>query len=468
MTSDSSARLSDTPLRRRLNILERAASRSFTTADSSTRNGDEETEPDEMQPPPSPPTSHEFVYEEEEAEEEAGEGEGSSGDELATGADAAAPASEHYELEMHPWYKPSYPVLLALAPPVGNWLTGGDHLKDALLLLLLVFYLHQLIEVPWRLYHAARPRLPSSPAAAGPPTHSAARAASSLRALELLLLLLCLAAPPLGALLLRAFLSPSSASASASTSASGSTQPQPEPLSWFSTTLFAFLTSLRPLRELITRVAARSSTLHALAHSHSSPSPSSQVDAEVEALRNRLARLEARVAAQDGALVTYVDDALAPVEKAVRRVERRVNKLRTRQAVPHLKTSTAGAAAGEKGKSANTVFVPAPPKPPGLLAGWAVSLSLALRDPEPDAAPRRRARADLEEGEGEHAAAASSSVQPSTYVYGTQPHALIYTSTLELLVMLVQRCVALAVWPLRVLLLPVRGVLRFVVGVGAR
>ncbi|KAJ7495163.1 hypothetical protein FB451DRAFT_1387223 [Mycena latifolia] len=46
-------------------------------------------------------------------------------------------------------------VLLTLAPPLGNWLTGGNHLKDALLLLL-IFYLHQLIEVPWRLYHAAR------------------------------------------------------------------------------------------------------------------------------------------------------------------------------------------------------------------------------------------------------------------------------------------------------------------------
>ncbi|KAJ7818832.1 hypothetical protein B0H14DRAFT_2838059, partial [Mycena olivaceomarginata] len=38
--------------------------------------------------------------------------------------------------------------------------TGGDHVKDLLLLLLLVFYLHQIIEGPWSLYHAARPRRP--------------------------------------------------------------------------------------------------------------------------------------------------------------------------------------------------------------------------------------------------------------------------------------------------------------------
>ncbi|KAJ7435315.1 hypothetical protein FB451DRAFT_1309697 [Mycena latifolia] len=53
---------------------------------------------------------------------------------------------------MHPWYKSSHPVLLALTPPLDNWLTCDDHLRDALLLLLLIFYLHQLVEV--------RPRLP--------------------------------------------------------------------------------------------------------------------------------------------------------------------------------------------------------------------------------------------------------------------------------------------------------------------
>ncbi|KAJ7436638.1 hypothetical protein FB451DRAFT_1417348 [Mycena latifolia] len=154
------------------------------------------------------------------------------------------------------------------------------------------------------------------------------RAASALRALELLLLMLCLATPPLGALL-RASLSPSSASGSA------------EPLSWFSMTLFALLASFRPLREFKMRTAAHTSTLHALVHSASSPSLSSfassvQVQEERGALSTRLARLEAQVAA-------YVDDALAPVEKGVRRVERRVDKLRARQGVPLLKT-----AVGEK------------------------------------------------------------------------------------------------------------------------
>jgi hypothetical protein len=141
MTGESSARVSSTPLRRRMHILERA-SRSFTTGESSTRNGNDDEE--DMQPLPSPPTSHEYPYGEEEEEE--------SGEDV--GMQSAAPfAAERHQNEgtyapheANPWYKPSWPVLIALASPVGNWLTGGDHLKDFLLLLLLVFYLHQLIE----------------------------------------------------------------------------------------------------------------------------------------------------------------------------------------------------------------------------------------------------------------------------------------------------------------------------------
>ncbi|KAJ7937687.1 hypothetical protein B0H13DRAFT_2302517 [Mycena leptocephala] len=109
-----------------------------------------------------------------------------------------------------PWYQPSLPVLLALAPPIGNWLTGGDHLKDLLLLLLLVFYVHQLIEVPWGLYHAARPRRTPSPRVAGAPPLSAAGAKSELRTIELLLLLVCLLAPVLGVVLLRSLACPTS------------------------------------------------------------------------------------------------------------------------------------------------------------------------------------------------------------------------------------------------------------------
>ncbi|KAJ7438068.1 hypothetical protein FB451DRAFT_1416507 [Mycena latifolia] len=123
-------------------------------------------------------------------------------------------------------------------------------------------------------------------------------------------------------------------------------------------TLFALFVSLRTLRELITRVAARMSTLHALVHAHStSASASSSFSSSQQA-----EQAQAEVAA----LVAYIDDALGPLEKGVKRVERRVDKLRAMQGVPPGEN-------GENGKGSrtntNTVFVPAPPKPPELLAG---------------------------------------------------------------------------------------------------
>ncbi|KAJ7795317.1 hypothetical protein B0H14DRAFT_107193 [Mycena olivaceomarginata] len=202
-----------------MHLLERAVSRSFTTAEWNTRNGDVEDGDDEFelgsagegegdnaQPPP---TSFEAGYDD---------------DDAGSGAETAARHEEdededeedyHDTPAPHPWYKPSVPVLLALAPPIGNWLTGGDHLKD-LLLLLLVFYFHQIVEVPWSLYHAARPRRPPAPRDTKPdPVHipalrarRAARAQSALRTLDLGLLLLCLITPLLNVALLRSLALP--------------------------------------------------------------------------------------------------------------------------------------------------------------------------------------------------------------------------------------------------------------------
>jgi hypothetical protein len=50
------------------------------------------------------------------------------------------------EASSRAWYEFDLSVVVALISPVGNWLTGGDHVKNALLLLLLIFYLHQIIE----------------------------------------------------------------------------------------------------------------------------------------------------------------------------------------------------------------------------------------------------------------------------------------------------------------------------------
>ena len=37
-------------------------------------------------------------------------------------------------------------IIVALVSPIGNWLTGGDHIKNVFLIILLIFYLHQIIE----------------------------------------------------------------------------------------------------------------------------------------------------------------------------------------------------------------------------------------------------------------------------------------------------------------------------------
>ena len=44
------------------------------------------------------------------------------------------------------WYEFDLAVVVALVSPIGNWLTGGDHIKNILLIVLLIFYLHQITE----------------------------------------------------------------------------------------------------------------------------------------------------------------------------------------------------------------------------------------------------------------------------------------------------------------------------------
>ena len=56
--------------------------------------------------------------------------------------DASSPMSP----KSRAWYEFDLAVVVALVSPVGNWLTGGDHIKNLLLIVLLIFYLHQIIE----------------------------------------------------------------------------------------------------------------------------------------------------------------------------------------------------------------------------------------------------------------------------------------------------------------------------------
>ncbi|KAK7022514.1 hypothetical protein R3P38DRAFT_2961237 [Favolaschia claudopus] len=384
MPGDSSATASARPssssstnaLRKRgYHLLERA-SRSLTAAESSARSDDENDRDnereEESQSLPSPVTSYEetgYHDEEEGAEDDEEEGEKAApgaldDDGIPPPADAHLTGyfqdDETGEIDdedgaARPWYKPSLPIILALAPPIGNWLTGGDHLKDLVLLLLLIFYLHQLVEVPWSLYRSARPKRSPTPSTPTPSPASAlhiAAAKSQLRSLEFFLLTLCVLSPVLGVLLLRSLASFTSSSPAPNAAATTT------PISWFSTTLFGLITAIRPLRELVSRVSTRTSTLHDQIHnttaSASSRRPSSATkDEDLASLRAQLARVEQSLA-----------DLVAREEGLYARVERRVGKLKNnvkKQREEVMVSAGAGGKGKGKGKSGmtNTIFVPA-------------------------------------------------------------------------------------------------------------
>lgn len=44
------------------------------------------------------------------------------------------------------WYEFDLAVILAFVSPIGNLLTGGDHVKNLVFIIFLVYYLHQIIE----------------------------------------------------------------------------------------------------------------------------------------------------------------------------------------------------------------------------------------------------------------------------------------------------------------------------------
>ncbi len=50
------------------------------------------------------------------------------------------------EKKSRSWSDIDLSLVVALVSPIGNWLTGSDHVKNLFLILLLIFYLHQLVE----------------------------------------------------------------------------------------------------------------------------------------------------------------------------------------------------------------------------------------------------------------------------------------------------------------------------------
>ncbi|BGP30426.1 hypothetical protein JCM10296v2_002180 [Rhodotorula toruloides] len=116
---------------------------------------------------------------------------------------------EHLEAEKTSgWHH--LPLILVALPPLGAIVHGrAENWSDAIVLTLVVFYLYQLIKVPWDLYYASYTRtvLPSSLSLTLPPEDpsvTARRASSSrsLRRAELFSLLLTFLVPAIGASIL--------------------------------------------------------------------------------------------------------------------------------------------------------------------------------------------------------------------------------------------------------------------------
>ncbi|KAI4521646.1 hypothetical protein K525DRAFT_366527 [Schizophyllum commune Loenen D] len=217
--------------------------------------------------------------------------------------------------EQSTWYQFDTAVLVALASCLGNFLTGGDHLKNILLAGLLVFYLHQVIEVPWRLYLQARPRVPHAQHTQDNSGHRpSASAATTLRRRELTLLAFAVLSPFLGVTLLTRV----------TTAATG----DPHALSWFSRTLFVLAAGIRPWRHLSERLSSDIDALHTAVH-YPPKHRGVDVEKEIAELRHAVSRIEhalVRLNDRSQEVSEYVDDALDVVERRVRRQERRLEK----------------------------------------------------------------------------------------------------------------------------------------------
>jgi len=185
---------------------------------------------------------------------------------------------------------------------------------------LLILYLHQIIEIPWKLYHQARRRHSPRHTPQLDPESVEARyaqlAASELRRFEFFFLFLTFLSPFLGASLLRYV----------TASILG-----PDAVSWFSTGLFVLATGVRPWAHLVERLSQRTMALQTYVHR---PSPVHVASEEQHLLlENRVAEMEkslrkikSQVEHTTEDVCEYVDDAVGTVEHAMRKQERKWDK----------------------------------------------------------------------------------------------------------------------------------------------
>ncbi|KAI9057586.1 hypothetical protein FKP32DRAFT_1598168 [Trametes sanguinea] len=256
------------------------------------------------------------------------------------GAKGKAPASPSRTLKHQAsakragsWADLDLSIIVALVSPIGNWLTGGDHIKNLFLIILLIFYLHQIVEIPWQLYLSSRPRKHAKRTVASKhhrdedaAARLAALAENELRRHELFYLGLAIASPFIGAAFLRYVLS-----------ALGDNQA----LSWFSTTLFVLATGIRPWTHLINRLNERTEELHDALHTPDEESLAHIQEETQRALDTALKRIDAlereiqelregvRRSDQLREVCDGLSEILGDVERATKRNERKTDNMRS-------------------------------------------------------------------------------------------------------------------------------------------
>ncbi|KAI9509918.1 hypothetical protein F5148DRAFT_678355 [Russula earlei] len=228
------------------------------------------------------------------------------------------------------WADSDLSIIIAVIVPLANWLTGTDQIKNLFLVLFLIVYLHQLVQVPWELYHAARQRRshPSLSSLNPPGCEDEAAikvqkrlATAELQRHELAYLFISMITPFAGAALLRSVLGIVNGIHS---------------ISWFSTTLFVLAAGVRPWGHLISRLRERTTHLHDAVHY---PSPDAQliVASRLQAMADRMNSLEQELEAIKRVMTTQVfveemhgdiSSALQDTERAVRKQERKNETIR--------------------------------------------------------------------------------------------------------------------------------------------
>ncbi|KAI0246663.1 hypothetical protein BJV78DRAFT_120324 [Lactifluus subvellereus] len=225
------------------------------------------------------------------------------------------------------WTDLDLSIVVAVITPLVNWLTGSDHLKNLFLVLFLIVYLHQLIQVPWELYHVARRRRPhpSFRSLNLPERDEAAidvqtrLAAAELQRHEFGYLFISMITPFAGAALLRSILGLVNGVDS---------------ISWFSTTLFVFAAGIRPWGHLISRLREHTTLLHDSIHY---PSPDTQLiaDSRLQSVVDRVVTLEQELSMVKRAMAmrAHVEELHDDLNRSMQNADRAIRK-QERKAIP--------------------------------------------------------------------------------------------------------------------------------------